>query len=191
MHPKKERIFAAAIETFSRKGSANTTMQEVAETAGVGKGTLYRYFDNKEDLISSLVKAGIEEMTDQVKKAVAKIKDPAEKLEKIIITQLEFYNQRRDFCRFLTREIWGCQNKFKEHIKALRKNSTALLENVIEEGIELEEFKGVDPETAAVSLNGMVNITALHWFMFQDEFPIEKIKDDIITLYFEGILENR
>ncbi|SDC01547.1 MULTISPECIES: TetR/AcrR family transcriptional regulator [unclassified Candidatus Frackibacter] len=187
MNSKKERIFTAAIDKFSQKGSTNTTMQEIAETAGVGKGTLYRYFENKEDLIYSLIQYGINKMTNQVKEKISQVELPLEKLKIIVGAQLEFYDQHQNFCKFLTREIWGYQSKFEDYIKEIRSNNTVIIENIIKDGIERGVFKELNAETAAVSLSGMINITALHWFMFQDKFPIEKIRNDIIQLYFNGI----
>ncbi|ADL13196.1 TetR/AcrR family transcriptional regulator [Acetohalobium arabaticum] len=188
MNSKQEKIFTAAIEKFSQKGSTNTTMQEIAETAGVGKGTLYRYFKNKEDLIFSLIKYGIDEMASKVKEAVENVQDPVKKLEIVIEVQLEFYNQYRGFCKFLTREIWGPQSKFEEHIKEIRTNNTVIIEDIISQGIEEGKLKGINAELGAVSLSGMINITALHWFMFHESFPVEKIKENLISLYFDGII---
>ncbi|GAB6139028.1 TetR/AcrR family transcriptional regulator [Halanaerobaculum tunisiense] len=190
MHPKKERIFTVAVERFSQKGSTSTTMNEIAKEAGVGKGTLYRYFDDKEGLISSLIETGFEELIEQVQQAVVDLTDPVEKLEEVIAIQLEFYNQNRSFSKFLTREIWGYKDKFEENIKKIRSNYTVIVEEIIQQGINNGDFKEVNAETAATSLIGMVNITTLHWFMFKESFPVQEIKDDIINLYFEGVIES-
>ncbi|KXS43783.1 MAG: TetR family transcriptional regulator [Candidatus Frackibacter sp. T328-2] len=191
MNSKKERIFTAAIDKFSQKGSTNTTMQEIAETAGVGKGTLYRYFENKENLIYSLIQYGINKMTNQVKEKISQVELPLEKLKIIVGAQLEFYDQHQNFCKFLTREIWGYQSKFEDYIKEIRSNNTVIIENIIKDGIERGVFKELNAETAAVSLSGMINITALHWFMFQNEFPIKEIRADIIRLYLDGLKKNK
>ncbi|MBM7623567.1 TetR/AcrR family transcriptional regulator [Sporohalobacter salinus] len=187
MNSKQEQIFTAAIKQFSQKGSTNTTMQQIANAAGVGKGTLYRYFDNKEDLVFSLIKYGINKMTSKVRNALENIQDPVKKLETIIEIQLEFYNQHRGFCKFLTREIWGYQSKFEKHIKEIRTSNTVIIEEIISQGIEEGKLQEIDAELGSVSLNGMINIIALHWFMFHETFPVEKIKEDLINLYFEGI----
>jgi AcrR family transcriptional regulator len=52
---KRERILDAALEEFSRKGFAAARMEDVAQRAGVGKGTVYLYFDDKEALFEGLV----------------------------------------------------------------------------------------------------------------------------------------
>ncbi|MCK8816330.1 TetR/AcrR family transcriptional regulator [Natroniella sulfidigena] len=189
MHPKEERIIEAAIEKFSQQGANTTTIQEVATTAGVGKGTIYRYFDNKEGLISSLIEFGIDKVTKAIKEKLIGLDDPVEKLEAVIIAKLEFYNQNYDFGRFLMREVWGHKDQFEDHIQQIRENHTVILEEIIEEGIAVGKFKEVNVETAAVSLMGMININALHWMMFNQEFPMEELKNDIIELFFAGVLE--
>jgi AcrR family transcriptional regulator len=188
---RQEAIFAAAVERFSRQGTEQTTMQEIAEGAGVGKGTLYRYFDDKEDLIFSLIEIGFKKMIDQIKEGIVEVNNPEVKLEKAIEIQLQFYDQHRDFCKFLTRESLGYKDKFKASIKKIRSNYTVVFEEIIDQGCEQEIFKEIDVEISAVSLTGMINITALHWFMFKDDFPVEKIKENLFKIYVSGLKKNK
>src|SRR5687767_8065695 len=51
---KREAIMAAALELFEERGFHGTAVPLVAERAGVGAGTLYRYFENKEALVNAL-----------------------------------------------------------------------------------------------------------------------------------------
>lgn len=52
---KKQRIFEAALEEFAEKGFHDATMDSIASKAGVAKGTLYRLFESKEDLLNELL----------------------------------------------------------------------------------------------------------------------------------------
>jgi len=45
------RIISAGIQLFSRDGMANVTVEQIAETADIGKGTIYNYFQTKEDIV--------------------------------------------------------------------------------------------------------------------------------------------
>jgi len=47
----RSRIIATAIELFSRNGIANVTVEQIAEDADIGKGTVYNYFETKEDIV--------------------------------------------------------------------------------------------------------------------------------------------
>ena len=184
---KRKKIFKAAAHKFSHQGVDGATMQEIADAAGVGKGTLYRYFDDKADLISSLAEIGFDRIAKKIETGIKGVDDPKEQLEKAVEIQLKFYNQYRDVCRFLTRESLGYKDKFERQIKRIRKGYTVAIEDIIARGIEKGEFKDIDLEVAATNLIGALNITVLHWFMFKDEFPVEKLRKGILEVYFEGI----
>ncbi|OCL27018.1 TetR family transcriptional regulator [Orenia metallireducens] len=192
MNPKKEKIFAAAIQKFAKKGTSATTMQEIAEEAGIGKGTLYRYFKNKEDLISSLIKFGLNDVLEKVKKEINKLDDPIKKIEQIIIVQLNFYKNHGEFHKFLTREVWGHKLKFKDEIKEIMDKYTEIIEDIIIEGIEQKKLKEMNPLNVTISLFGMIYITSAHRIMFGKDFSadeVEEIKGDIMEIYFNGIIK--
>lgn len=57
---KRKRILLAAEKIFAEKGYKNTTIQDIASMAGVGDGTIYDYFKNKEDLLFKTLKEGFQ-----------------------------------------------------------------------------------------------------------------------------------
>ncbi|MDO5116363.1 MAG: TetR/AcrR family transcriptional regulator [Synergistaceae bacterium] len=58
LHEKrKNQITKAAMKLFDQKGYTNTTIQDISEEAEISKGLIYRYFESKEDILSSLVEA--------------------------------------------------------------------------------------------------------------------------------------
>jgi AcrR family transcriptional regulator len=63
---KRDAILGAALELFSERTFASTPMPELARRAGVGAGTIYRYFDSKDALVNALFQRWKREMTDAV-----------------------------------------------------------------------------------------------------------------------------
>ena len=57
---KREAIIEAAIKVFSTKGYHNTRMEEIAATAGIGKGTIYEYFSSKLQLFQAMMENSLE-----------------------------------------------------------------------------------------------------------------------------------
>lgn len=82
---RRRQIIEAAFKVFSEKGYHNTTMADIARTLKVGHGTLYRYFDNKLDIATSV----IEDIIMQISAIVADL-PPQE------ITTLDEYQARLD-----------------------------------------------------------------------------------------------
>ena len=71
MKPKQKKILAAAIAVFSKKGFHQATMDEIARTAGVAKGTLYYNYTSKPALFSAAITDGIEAIIEQVRDALS------------------------------------------------------------------------------------------------------------------------
>ena len=70
---RKERpgdIIAAALATFAEKGFAGARMEEIARRAGLSKGTLYLYFETKEDMFRAVVREVVVPNIEGVEKAV-------------------------------------------------------------------------------------------------------------------------
>ncbi|RKY95395.1 MAG: hypothetical protein DRQ06_03770, partial [Candidatus Hydrothermota bacterium] len=65
---KKRQIQRAALLAFSRKGYHRTTMRDIADFAGIGKSTIYEYFDSKEELFLSLIDFAGSQFLDSIKK---------------------------------------------------------------------------------------------------------------------------
>ena len=62
----RQRVLAAAAQLFSERGVENVTMDEIAQAAGVGKGTLYRRYADKGQLVLALMDACVRHLQDQV-----------------------------------------------------------------------------------------------------------------------------
>ena len=85
----KEKIVQAAIATFSKYGYDKTRMDDIAESAKLGKGTLYLYFKSKEELFYAISENSIKELKEQLSKLFSKKEDLVQDAEK-------FYDQYRN-----------------------------------------------------------------------------------------------
>ncbi len=77
---KKQRIAEAALGVFSRQGYVAASMQEISEAAGVGKGTLYEYFESKADVFIAATQAWIDQISRRLTALMEKRTDPIEKI---------------------------------------------------------------------------------------------------------------
>ncbi|NOU98934.1 TetR/AcrR family transcriptional regulator [Paenibacillus planticolens] len=64
---KQEEIYDAALKLFAERGYDGTTVPMIAETAAVGAGTIYRYFENKEALVNSLFQKVVTQFAETIK----------------------------------------------------------------------------------------------------------------------------
>ncbi|MBF0431497.1 MAG: TetR/AcrR family transcriptional regulator [Fibrobacteria bacterium] len=80
----KNDILKAAIDLFGRYGYKKTTVDEIAEAANIGKGTVYLNFSTKEDILFTIIKENAEKMLKKLKSELRKKEDIKEKLRLIL-----------------------------------------------------------------------------------------------------------
>ncbi|MBI1210324.1 MAG: TetR family transcriptional regulator [Alphaproteobacteria bacterium] len=99
---KKRGIIEAAAVVFARDGFANAKMADVAEEAGIGKGTVYEYFPSKEDLFLELCRHLVRWPQDKSRF----LGDPREGLKTVIVAVLESYEKASSFFTILI-DYWS------------------------------------------------------------------------------------
>ncbi len=93
---RRDSIVGAAEKLFFAKGFAATTIDEIAETAELSKGTIYLYFDNKDEIYGAVVQRGIRSLIDLSRQAVAKAPTGREKVIALGQALLTFYERHPD-----------------------------------------------------------------------------------------------
>ena len=81
---KRSEIAQKAIEVLAKRGFQATTIQEIADAAGLGKGTVYHYFKTKEEILSVVSEEIFHEMERSFGAALLRIDKPMEKLSALI-----------------------------------------------------------------------------------------------------------
>ena len=97
MQDKKERILETALKLFARKGFHSTSMQEIAEESNVAKGSLYTYFQSKDDLLYSIFSKYFRKFQANIHNIEKLPLDEREKFYRQILSQMEEIAQQRDF----------------------------------------------------------------------------------------------
>jgi AcrR family transcriptional regulator len=81
----RRAILEAARKRFLHYGFKKTTIDEIAADAGIGKGTVYLYFDNKEELLLTLAREVKRNVTDQMRAITESLASPEEKLRRMLL----------------------------------------------------------------------------------------------------------
>ena len=153
---KRSKILIAAAEQFSQRLFHKVLLSDVAEAAGVGKGTLYLYFKNKEDLYLSVLYSGFAELVDGMQQRMDENQqDPMGNLSVAIreIVQFACRNPHMfDLMRTVSwRDIVGHANWNNKRMEL-----KALIESTIRSGIRCGLFVDGHPELTTRYITGMV-----------------------------------
>jgi AcrR family transcriptional regulator len=89
----------ATMRVIARKGMAAATMQEIADEAGVAKGTIYLYFRDRDELVEKTFEGAITQLMNEIDAVIDRDMRFEEKLRAIIAAQLSFFSANREFFR--------------------------------------------------------------------------------------------
>jgi len=103
-HERRQRILQAARDVFASEGFRNAEVKTIAVRAGVGKATIYKHFESKEDLLLSLVKENFQNIRDIALTHLIGAGHPLQRFEKTCLAIADYLNANRNFSRVLIRE---------------------------------------------------------------------------------------
>lgn len=112
---RREEILAVAAQLFAKDGYAATDLDVVAKEVGVGKGTIYRYFQNKADLFLAAVDDTMGQMDIYVQRVALSSSDPLEQMTLAVYGYLEFFRRNPHVVELLIQE----RAVFRDHRKSM------------------------------------------------------------------------
>ncbi|HXV62136.1 MAG TPA: TetR/AcrR family transcriptional regulator [Vicinamibacteria bacterium] len=152
---RTQEVQAAALRVISRKGIAGATMQEIADEAGIAKGTLYLYFKDRDDLVERTADHAFSKLTERLDGTLPGIPTFREKLTALVRTEIAFFDEHREFFRIYVaykqppaelyqnaRRRRACHPRYANHL--LR------LEKVLREAMVSGEVRHCDPARLAL-----------------------------------------
>ncbi len=187
----KRKILEAAAKCFSEGGYAKTTMDKIAEEAGVSKGALYWHFKSKEELFVELKERSIAKARKQFEKLFAQKKPFDIKLREAIGLYISFLvPENREVARLNAEFLAEAPKipKLNDMLKDQYEMFRSLIASTIGEAIEKGELrKDIDPEIVSLILLAMLDGLELHWAILELDFDWEKVKENLLDVLMKGM----
>ena len=190
---KKQNIIAAAAQVFSQKGYAAAVMADIAVAAGIGKGTIYEYFDSKEDLFFAVFLWLSQEIMDKTSLGLADIQGSATQRLLALNRSLMRAGTEMSDAFSLVMEFWAASStsQWKDRLKPAFRQAyqdyRTVVRSLLQEGIDRGEFRlDVDPEKTAAVLVGAWDALFLQaWF--DPDFDPEAAAEHFIPIVIRGL----
>ena len=138
------------MRVIARKGMSAATIQEIADEAGVAKGTIYLYFRDRDDLVEMTFEGAITQLTSEIDVVLDQPMPFEQKLRAIVAAQLAFFSENREFFRLYLslrmaegpasrprRQKQACHPQYR--VRAQR------LAAVLKDAMDAGEIREVDP----------------------------------------------
>lgn len=184
---KRERILMAAVEVFTRRGYNNVRMEEIAETAGIGKGTLYEYFDSKMQLFNEMIIKSWEEYSNSLTADSIHELNFEESIREIIKGHFTFSKEKKKLARVLFWDTEIMDEELKEWMRRRRKEQEKLIDQMVSRAVDAGEIKPVDKMLVYIILGGLVgSIWAIN-IMNNWEIDPQELADQLTEAVMDGI----
>jgi AcrR family transcriptional regulator len=183
---KRQAILDEAIRTFAELGFRRTDVQVIADRAGVGKGTVYRYFRSKEDLFWATTLEVLERLDQCIIAAMEGVESACGKLRAAAIAHAAFFEANPHYLNLIMQERAefcgsGPETHRQHHEKMLQRMSVILLA-----GIEAGELRPLDTRQTTLAIGCMLFGTAL-LAGHVEEVNLMKMTEYAIDIFLRGI----
>jgi len=186
---KYHRIIEAATKVFAKNGFYQSKIAQIAKEAGVADGTIYIYFENKDDILISLFEEQMKVVLDNMALQVAKIDDPAEKLEKFASTHLGLIEMNKDMAEIIQVELRQSGKFMKEYKNERFMEYLDIIGDIIIEGQKSGLFKkDVIPGIAKRAFFGALDEVSRFWVLSsRRQYDISTAAKQISMFFLNGI----
>ncbi|MEW1750368.1 TetR/AcrR family transcriptional regulator [Streptomyces angustmyceticus] len=176
----RRRLFDAAVTLIAEQGFSATTVDEIADRAGVAKGTVYYNFASKNVLYEELLRDGIDLLADSLRRAAdstaARGGTRVDALDAMIRAGLDFIACSPALIQLYVAELWRTNRTWRATLTSVRGRAQSVVEAVLREAVETGELSDeLDIPLTASALLGMVLVAALDWQSFQPDRSVEEV----------------
>ncbi len=174
----RAKILNTALELFAKKGFSNTSISEIAKSANISKGLAYNYFKSKEMLMEEVIKILFLEI-DKMFVELDQLKDPFEKLHKIIDLTIDWVKDEADFWRLYASLLM--QDETKVLVERVAGNFMNEFMKELEKIFRKTKIK--NPAAEARIFGAIIDGLSFHMLFMGNEYPVEKTRKFLKNKY--------
>lgn len=184
---RRADLLRLSAELFSRKGYADATINDIAESANLSKATFYHYFTSKQAVYDEIVLDCLTRLISTVKAIVARRRSARKKLEAAVEAHAEFFEANFWTFTAMMAGPGGLSEAPRAQVFALRREYSEIYRDIIAAGMETDEFGPCDPRLAARGLLSMLYWMS-RWFDPGGERPAIDFAREYLALVMLGLI---
>ena len=191
---RKAQLLDAALLLFGQKGYLATTMDDIAKACGTGKGTVYWYWDSKEEIFRDLVRTKFEAYGAALAQAVAMPVTAPEKLVLLVSEVMHIFDKYRKFCKLIFILMADDGNRFSPEIHQAVRDFYASFRAVIAGIIDQGQQEGtIRPEVDRDAFASLM-ITVLDGFIMQESLMdtpcgLDRLAATLLSMFRHGMYQ--
>ncbi|MBW2631445.1 MAG: TetR/AcrR family transcriptional regulator [Deltaproteobacteria bacterium] len=187
----RQGILDAAVNLLTREGIQGLTMDRVAAEAGIAKGTLYVYFENKEQMLEAAIDASFDPLVRECSALLDGDLAPDRKLEGFSLCHLRFFDEHRDLIRVLLFDRERTHFGKSRYTDGRYRTSVKRVADVLDDGVRQGLFSTLDSMKVAamfIEANMGMIMQRIHDGISGD---VEKDARQITEIFMKGLRKRK
>ncbi len=186
--PGKTKIINAMRILLEDRNFSTITISDIAVTAGVTEGLIYKYFKDKRQLLHHVLKEHYEYFLCQIDRDLNGVSGALNKLAKVIWSSIDRYANHRVFARIILLEVRNSDEYFQSEAYALVRQFNKILLDIIKEGVESGEIRrDIPPSLIRHTIFGTIEHACLNRVIFNEKVSTDQTAEQITHLILNGI----
>lgn len=188
---KYDAIIDAAVRVFAETGYHRAQVSRIAREAGVADGTVYLYFENKEDILISLFKSKMGEFIEAIRSEIEGLEDVGEKLYRVIHGHFRQLGRNREMAMVTQIELRQADPHIAQSISQPLKQYFELIEELVREGQRKGQIReDVDVRLARKMIFGTMDEVVTSWVMASRAYALENLSEPVYRLLAGGLFRD-
>ncbi|CAM3373338.1 MULTISPECIES: TetR/AcrR family transcriptional regulator [Brevibacillus] len=185
---KYQAIIDAAVRVIARQGYHNAQVSKIAKEAKVADGTIYLYFENKDDILISLFNEKMGHFIETCRERILEAKSAEQKLYALVHTHFSQLSRDQDLAMVTQIELRQSNPEISEGIGNVMKQYFDLIDEVIREGMDAGIFRpDIEVRLARKMIFGTLDAVTTSWVMKQCKYDLVSHVDPIHNLFLNGL----
>lgn len=185
---RRRQLMAFAADRFAANGYHPTSVAEITDGLGVGKGVFYWYFESKEALLRAILAEGQRDLRRRQRAAIADASTPMVRIEAGIRASIDWSLQQRDFFRLF--QFAATDDRFTDDLRKGERTAVRDAARHLTEAMAAREIPEADP---ALLAHAMLGVSAHLVQLVQRDLmePTDEVVDAIVGFCLYGITGSR
>lgn len=183
---RMDEIMDAAVKLFAKKGYHATSISDISEAVGLGRGALYYYILSKEDLLWEIHKRHVDPLLEATIQLEQQSLSPEEKLREVSYKLIETITTYLPYMTVFYREIGAFSPERLANLVEKRRAYEDSIERILCEGVQNGDWEIENPRMCVLAFLGMYNWT-FQWYNPQGPMQPPEIADTFFQLFLKGI----
>jgi len=181
------KVLDVARNLFAKRGVKQTSVDIIAKAAGIAKGTVYNYFDSKNEIFREVIHNEAMAVYGEIDAAVRQGKNVRDKMKAFVIAKVKAIRSRMNLYNLTKERYMNLSHLVRHELTFYYEREVLLVEDILSDGIRKGEIDVKEPALLSRALVAAVKDFEDPWVVKEDWETMERYLDTLLDVLYNGL----